>query len=143
MPVQLSFQIEGEQQVSRILGIAAVKVSNYREPLGKSAEEIKRVARLNIKAGGGLFGGWPPRKKPYPWPIMYKTGKLYGAFTSTTTAFATDVGNQASYFKYHQSLGARSHLPRRVLLKLNEGLKTFIIKEFQAYIQKAASGQGA
>lgn len=145
MPVQLEANIEGEQQLSRRLMIVAKDIDNFKPPLEKIGSELRRVIDLNFTSRGSLFGGWKPRLKAYPWPILEKTGSMRRSFKQKLGGNFVEIYNTADYFKYHQSRKSRStRLPRRVMMKLDQQRKEFVQKAFQAYIvdiiRKSKSG---
>ena len=59
------------------------------------------------------------------------------AFSQNLGMDYVEIYNTADYFKFHQSNAPRKKLPLRVMLKLDQIRKIFIVKEFQAHIQKA------
>lgn len=130
----LDASIEGEQQVSRRLGIVADGVEDFSEPLENIADELLHSTDENFSQRGGLFGGWPVRKIDAPWPLLEKTGELRGGFMSAVKSDYAEIGNFVPYFKYHQSNKPRAHLPRRVMLKIDQQRKIYITKQFQEYL---------
>lgn len=138
MPVQLQFEIEGEVQLSRRLLIAAEGVKTFDEPLENISKEVLRSFDENFDSRGSLFGGWAPRASTYKadWPLLEKSGDLRSGFDAAFTSQSVTFGNAIPYFKYHQSKQARSKLPRRVMMKLDQQRKNYIIKEFQKYLIK-------
>lgn len=149
MSLELTAELEGEKELSRTLGIATTKLKDFTPPLRKIEGEIEKSYQLNFSSRGGLFGGWAPRKPQYKngrrvdtWPLMEKTGRLRSGYTSGLIGkTGLEISNDTSYFKYHQSNRPRTHLPRRVLLKLDQARKTFIVKSFQSYIISSLRGQ--
>lgn len=136
MPLLLQFEIEGEKQFSRRLSLMADGVEDFTEPLEKVEGEVMKSFDRNFAARGGLFGGWPPPAKNYGHPLLEKTGEMRGAFVSVVSSDSVEFGNPTSYFKYHQSKEPRSKIPRRVMMKLDQQRRTFIVKAFQAYLIK-------
>lgn len=134
MPVTLEFTIEGERQVARRLEIAADGVKDFSEPLGEVDKEVMHSVDLNYGARGALFGGWRPRTKSYPWPLLEQTGTMRSSFVSKQDSTSVTFGNTDWKFPYHQSNKSRSKIPRRVMLKIDNIRRNFIIKAFQRYI---------
>lgn len=134
MPIYLSAELEGEQQLSRRLGIIADGVEDFSPALENIEKELLHSVDANFSQRGGLFGGWVPRKDDNPWPLLEKTGELRGGFMSAVKSDYLEIGNSVSYFKYHQSNQPRARLPRRVMLKIDQTRKVFITKAFQEYL---------
>lgn len=136
MAVELSVTLEGEQQLSRKLLIIADGLNDFSEPLRSIEGELAKSFQENFDARGGLFqtGGWAPRKDKNPWPILERTGAMRQNFKSEMQPTFVRFYNPTSYFKYHQSNQPRTKLPRRVMMKIDQQRKTFVVKAFQAYI---------
>lgn len=134
MPIFLDATIEGEQQLSRHLGIVADGVEDFSPALENIEKELVHSVDQNFSQRGGLFGGWVPRKDNNPWPLLENTGELRGGFMSAVKSDYLEIGNSVSYFKYHQSNQPRARLPRRVMLKIDQTRKVFITKAFQEYL---------
>ena len=137
MGVKVTFEIEGDKEVSMELGIEADKISKWTEPLEKIDTELLYSIDQNFSSSGALFddaGAWVERKGDYPWPILEKTGNMRGNFHSQVFNDYLVIKNPTEYFKYHQSNKPRKALPRRVMMKIDSIRRTFIIKKFQEYI---------
>jgi phage gpG-like protein len=146
--MDLRFEVEGVPELSRRLMISADGISDFRTPLRQSGDELLRSFQLNFSERGRLFGGWAPRKPRYKngvrvdtWPLLEKSGRMRNSFEDTITKNSVTLYNSAPYFAYHQSRMARARLPRRVMMKIDEERKTFIVKAFQAYILSVTRGQ--
>lgn len=132
--MDITVTLEGETQVHRKLLIVADGITNFETPLKNIGGELQKTFQLNFAQAGGLFGGWAPRKQDYPWPILNKTGRMRQGFRQSVNATTLLISNDVPYFKYHQSNQPRTRLPRRVMMKIDNDRRNFIIKEFQAYI---------
>lgn len=132
--MDISVTLEGEKQVSRRLLIVADGITNFETPLRSIGSELQKTFQDNFSQEGGLFGGWAPRKKDYPWPILNKTGRMRQGFRQNLGKTELKLYNVVPYFKYHQSNKPRTKLPRRVMMKIDNDRRNFIVKEFQAYI---------
>lgn len=140
--IYLTASIEGEKQLSRRLMIASDGVSDFSVPLGKIGGELLRATDLQFQTEGKLYGGWPPRRDNKPHPLLQLTGRLRHSFSDEVRKdFVRVFSSGVPYFKYHQSNKPRSRLPRRVMLKIDNQRKTFIVKAFQEYIVKKLRGQ--
>lgn len=131
----LEASINGDKTISAELSTVGLAVKDWRTPLASSGSELMKSFQLNFEESGALFGGWLPRKKSYPWPLLRKTGHLQHSFYSDVTSTQLTLGNRASYFKYHQR--GTSRLPKRVMLMIDAARQNFIIKAFQAHIVAA------
>lgn len=144
MAVRLQFEIEGEKQVSAVLGIAADKVKDFREPMGKIAANLDKTWQQNFSSRGALFhtGGWPPRKSGGSWPLLEKTGRMRASFRDRVHKDYVVLWNDAPYFMYHQSNQPRSRLPRRIMMKIDQERRNMIFKTIQEYIVRVTRGRG-
>lgn len=134
MAFRLQMGLEGETKIDRVLGITVEGVTDFTKPLQDSRTIILDRVEQNFDKRGALFGGWKPRTKAYPWPLLEKTGKMRKSFKSESTKTQLTVGNTADYFKYHQSNKARTKIPRRVMLDIDAASAILITKAFQAYL---------
>lgn len=141
MPILISAELEGEQQLSRRLGIVADGVEDFSPALENIEKELVHSIDQNFSQRGSLFGGWPARKDANPWPLLENTGELRGGFMSAVKSDYLEIGNFVPYFKYHQSNQPRAHLPRRVMLMIDQDRKVFINKAFQQYLVKLIQAQ--
>lgn len=134
MAITIDAGIEGEVQLQRKLLVVADGVKDFKEPLRRIEEEVLKSFQDNFDARGGLFGGWPPAKKDYGHPLLEDSGAMRSNFQSRIGKDFVRLYNPTSYFVYHQSNAPRSKLPRRVMMKLDQQRKTFIVKAFQEHI---------
>ena len=141
--MQLEFTLEGEKQLSRRLGIVADGIKDFKPAFQLSASELIRVYKSNFSARGTLLGEpWQERKPQYrngarvdDWPLLQETGAMRQGFEAQVDATSMVIFNIMDYFKYHQSNQPRSsQLPRRVMMKLVEAQRRFIVKAMQKYI---------
>lgn len=139
--MDFSITIEGEKQLSRRLLIVTDGIKDFTEPLRSSGNELQKTFQINMQQEGELFGGWAPRVPRYKdgqridtWPLLNRTGKMYDSFYSLVKPDSLILGNRSPYFKYHQSNKPRKKLPRRVMMKIDNQRKSFIMRALQAYI---------
>lgn len=136
--ITLSASIEGEKQLSRRLMKIPDNIGSFREPLDKIGREVRLSVDANFSSRGALFGErWSPRKDSKPHPLLEKTGVMRNAFAQNLGPAYVEIFNPTEYFKFHQSNKPRRKLPRRVMLKLDEIRKRFIVREFQAHVREA------
>src|SRR6476469_1171636 len=145
--VYLSWKIEGEQHLSRRLNGMENSIKDLTTPFRKSADMLVGVFSRDVfDTEGAAIGKKWQRLSPYTVaqkarqgytakPLV-RTGAMQRAFRSIVASDQATVYNTASYFKYHQSNKPRSHLPRRVMIGLNENLKQSVVKIFQRYIHE-------
>jgi hypothetical protein len=145
--VQIVYEIEGERQLSRELGIASDHITDWSAPLTKIGSELLKTFDLNFSQRGALFGGWKPRKPQVvrgsrvdTWPLLEKTGHLRRSFNREQGRDWVAIQNTASYFKYHQSNKPRKVLPRRVMMMIDDARKMFIQRTFQEHIIYSTRG---
>jgi hypothetical protein len=140
--VTLNFTVEGDVQLSRRLRIVSDKVKDFSNEFKKTGDFLTSYSNQDVfSSKGAVLGGtWPPRKNEenYTWPILEKTGKMRAGFKSEPSAMQVIVYNVMDYFKYHQSKLPRTRLPRRIMFKLNDYLKTRIVKIFHDAIYQAS-----
>lgn len=148
MAIQIDFEIEGEKQISRRLNIVADNITDFKAPLQLSASEFIRAFKQNFANEGAMLGEpWPKRKPVFKngvrvdtWALLRKTTRMYNSFRGQVSATELEVINTAAQFKYHQSNKPRSKIPRRVMMKLDEARKRFVIKALQRYIINITRG---
>lgn len=138
---QMSFEIEGEKQISAELGIAVDMLQDFSEPMDKAADIMMDAVEDNFNKRGGRFGGWAPRKDTLSHPLLEKSGEMRDSFYKQSTSDYAMVGNDDPKFGFHQSNQPRTRLPRRVMLQIDARMRDEIFKAFQAYIVKALRGQ--
>jgi phage gpG-like protein len=137
----LTFEIEGEKQISAELGIAVDMLQDFSDPMSKAADIMMEAVEDNYDKRGGRFGGWAARKDNLPHPLLEKSGDMRkGMYKESTSDYAM-VGNDDPKFPYHQSNQPRSKIPRRVMLLIDARMRDEIFKTFQEYIVKALRGQ--
>lgn len=143
---QLSFTIEGEQQLSRILELASQKVKDWSPAFAETAQTMKFVFSTEVFATEGAVIGerWSPlsrayafeKSKRYPGQgLLQATGKMKNSFQTSYNGMSATISNSAPYFPYHQSNQPRRKLPRRVMMKLGNSQKEQIVKIFQKHFQ--------
>lgn len=140
--VELSFSLEGGEVVHRRLGIVAEGVTSFREPLDQIGRNFMKVFDLNFSTRGATYGGWAPRARQYPWPLLERTGRMREGFQRKVDRKSLTLDNEAPYFVYHQSSAPRQRLPRRVMMKIRAQDATMIVKEFQFYLIKLLRMRG-
>jgi phage gpG-like protein len=147
MGLGLSWEIEGEKQLSRNLEILAQKIKDWGPAFKETADNLKNIFAKDVfdTEGGAIQENWSPLKKAYAlqkakkYPgrgTLVATGKMRNSFMTLWRPDMAQVWNSAEYFKYHQSNKPRSKLPRRVMMKIGKDQRTMIVKVFQGYFRK-------
>lgn len=136
--IELSASLEGDKELHRTLNIIPKNLDNFEEPLFRIGIEMLSAFDSNYDSRGSLFKAkWKPRKDKKSHPLLEKTGKMRRSFTSKLGNNYVELYNTAEYFKYHQSNAPRKKLPRRVMMKIDEIRKVFIVKAFQEHIRSS------
>ncbi len=145
MPFQLSWNIEGEQQLLRNLRGVKEAMGDWRLAFRKTTIELKKIFANDVfqTMGGTIGEKWQPlkpaylakkRAEGYPATPLIKTGKMQKAFKSMFDPNSATIWNAVQYFKYHQSNKPRSsNLPRRVMMKLGNDQKQIVVKIFHTH----------
>ena len=145
MSIQISWQIEGKQQLSRVLRGIGDGIKDWTPAFKETAEELARIFSNDVfsSEGAAIEEKWQPLKPRYlaqkikdgyPSDILVRTGKMKKGFQTIFKPDYAEVWNSIAYFKYHQSAEPRkSNLPRRVMMKLGENQKQLIVKIFHTY----------
>lgn len=147
MAFQLSWNIEGEQQLLRNLRGVNETMGDWRQAFKKTAKELKQVFSNEVFAtrGGVVNERWEPlsprylaqkRADGYSDQPLVRTGKMQKSFKDLVKADSATIWNAIQYFKYHQSNKARSKIPRRVMMKLGNDQKEMVVKIFHTHFIK-------
>jgi phage gpG-like protein len=142
MSFQISWQLEGEQQLLRNLRIKADRVKDWTPAFKKVSEELKNTFANDVfQSRGGAIGEKWPKLSPqylaaktragYPEQPLVRTGAMQKSFKTLFKADMAAVWNTAAYFKYHQSKLPRNRLPRRAMMKIYHQQREVIQKAFQ------------
>lgn len=150
--LSLSWSIEGEQQLSRVLTGLGAELKDYRQPFNSSAEFLKGTfSKAAFATQGRAIGERWKRLSPatvaekarlgYLQGPLIRTGRMQNSFASIVQSDQAVIYNTAEYFRYHQSNQARGPwLPRRAMMALGDNQKVEIVRYFQQYIQQVIAG---
>ena len=151
--LQISWSIEGEKQLSRMLIGMENDLKDLTQPFSDSADYLKQTYSRDVfNTQGAAIGRKWKRLSPatvaakarlgFSGGPLVRTGKMQNSFQSVVSSEQAVIRNTAEYFKYHQSNQARSsRLPRRVMMALGNNQKAEIVRFFQAYIQYVIRNQ--
>lgn len=143
----ISWEIEGEKQLSRRLLLMADRVKDWSPAFRQTASELKKTFSLDVfdTEGSAIQENWSPLKKAYAlqkakkYPgrgLLEATGEMRNGFMTLWRPDMAQVWNKVEYFKYHQSNKARnSNLPRRVMMKLGNEQRMQVVKIFHSHFQ--------
>lgn len=148
MGFSISWSIQGEQQLSRRLRVAADQVKDWTPAFQETAVTLQQIFSGEVfdTEGGAIDEEWEPLSPAYQKQkqrkygnggILQATGAMRNSFTSVVTPMQTTIGNSAPYFKYHQSNAPRTKIPRRVMMKLAETQRLLVVTIFHDYFYKA------
>lgn len=147
MAFQLSWNIEGEQQLLRNLRGVSETMGDWTPAFRKVARDLKAVFANDVfqTKGKAIEENWPPlkptylaqkREQGYPAQPLVKTGKMQKAFKSQFKPDSATIWNAMTYARYHQSNKPRKVLPRRVMMKLGNDQKELVVKIFHTHFIK-------
>jgi len=104
----------------------------------RARERLASANAENFGTGGLPVGGWAPRSRPYPWPVLRRTGDLMGSLTSLRGApneirptFA-QFGTAVKYAHFHQS--GTSKMPSRKIVFEPPGFARAVGNDAAAHI---------
>ncbi len=151
--IGVSFNMQGEKQLSRFLNVTLPKgIDRAKSTFYKDAGDIviKRSKKIFASGGSTVETGpkWRPlapstiaqkAKRGYPSAPLIRTGALASGMKKTVKPDFVRVENKkmGAYGKYHQSTGARKKLPRRLFMELDNRSKSDIMRLLQVEIIKA------
>lgn len=148
--LKITFEVEGEKQLSRSLGLLIDHSSDLRPVWPEIRENfIENEERQFSSEGHHASGGWKPlspkyadwKERHYPGrPILVLSGALRESLTGgsgflyRTGRLSMSIGTKNPVGSYHQR-GA-GHLPRRPPIELTERQKGKWMKILHEYIWK-------
>lgn len=147
MSFSLSWEIEGEKQLSRNLLVLADRIKDWTPAFKETGITLKNIFEDDVfnTDGGVINENWAPLSKAYAYKkakmypgkgILEATGAMRNGFMTLWRPDMAMVWNKVEYFKYHQSNKPRNVLPRRVMIKLADQQRTQVVKIFHSYFHK-------
>jgi phage gpG-like protein len=130
----LEFKIEGVEELGRKLNKFSNNIKDWSQSTKKVGQYLQGFFTNDVfESEGGVFGEkWVLGKYYHK---LQRTGFMRNSFYFKNDKNQVEVGNKASYFKYHQSNQPRkSHLPRRIMFKLDEMRRRKVVRFFQEQI---------
>ena len=148
MTFQLSWEIEGDKQLSRRLRKVVTGISSFQKPFKQSADHLIGIYKRDVfRTQGSIIDERWARLSPatvaakarsgFPITPLVATGRMRRSFKSFVTTESATIGNDARYFKYHQSNKPRRKIPRRVMMKLGMAQREDVVRIFHKFISKA------
>lgn len=128
MSLFISFNIEGEQQISRrIQGLANKDLGAAFARIGRKLVDFYSGAVFDTEGAviGQRWVGGPS------YHGLVRTGEMRSSFDFIAQSDRLTIFNTSDHFKYHQSNRPRTKLPRRVMIKLDNPRKELVVKEIQ------------
>jgi hypothetical protein len=145
---QLSWEIEGDRQLSRVLIGMGTNLKDFSEPFGRSADYLQKTFSKDVfDTQGRAIGERWKRLSPatvaqkarlgfFLGPLI-RTGHMRDNFQKIVSSNQAVIYNPTPYFKYHQSKAGRFRLPRRVMMALGNSQRENIVRYFQEHIRES------
>lgn len=150
--LELSWSIEGEVQLKRVLEKIGKEVKDWTPAFEEASMKLQNIFSDDVfrTEGGAIQEKWEPLKpqylaaklkQGYPADILIKRGLMKESFTRNVQKDQAVIENLSPYFKYHQSKSPRTKLPRRVMMKLGNPQKEIVVKVFHTHWYKKVHGK--
>lgn len=147
--MQITWSIEGQTQLSRVLLGMTSHLKDYKTPLKSSAKKLVSIYSGEVfTTEGAVINEQWKRLSPRTVAqkarsgfgdagLLQRTGTMKRSFKSVVSSTQAVISNDADYFKYHQSNKDRHLIPRRVMMKLADPQKEMVVREFQKYLRES------
>lgn len=143
--MELTFSIDGDLQLSRVLESFAMNIQDWTPAFEQSAAGLIEIFSTEVfdTQGQIIDESWSPLSRAYALqkskkygdqPILVATENMKNSFGATIDPTSLTIFNSASYFKYHQSSLPREKIPRRVMMKLTDDMRANVVRAFQQQI---------
>lgn len=152
MALNISWEIEGERQLSRRLRGIGDQMEDWTEAFKETADHLEDTFRNDVfdTEGRAIGEKWEPlspayrawKEQNYPGKgILERTGTMRSNFDSVHKKDMAMIWNDTPYFKYHQSnKSRRGNLPRRPAMKLYHRQREDVQKIFLTYFRDKMKG---
>lgn len=138
MKVRVNIECDAEKAIFRLEKMA-LRSRQFRPLFWYARTELARANAANFGTGGLPTGNkWEPRSKPYPWPLMRRTGTLMGSLTSlfgppnNIEDMSAEFGTEVEYAKFHQY--GTSKMPARKIVFEPRGFASDLASKAAAYV---------
>lgn len=150
--MQVTIKVIGDKQFISKLEQVRGKLMEFTAAFAVLSRELTDYyGSKPFASEGGIYGDrWEAlspiyaRQKAKMYPgrgILVRTGEMKRSFASTITPDALIIGNEAPYFKYHQSTEEpRTKIPRRPVLAVNEEVKSIVQQVIAADVAEKIRG---
>lgn len=139
MPTTITIEVVGDKRIQerlKRLGSGMYQLDNAFRQIGQYLATY--FGNEGFASQGSVFGLswnrlnptysiWKSKHFPGRGPLV-RTGKMQDSFTFHSGSQGVAITNTAPYFKYHQSQSARSKLPRRSMMGVNDRNKAMVAK---------------
>lgn len=131
--IRLSIRVDGIERALRSFDNRWKRANDLSEPLDRAADFMLGEIDRNFNGRRGrIWGGWPRRKRSYPWPILEKTGKMRRGFAKKVKSSEAIITNRVKYFKFHQA--GTKRMVKRAMWGITHEQSRQIVKEVQKYL---------
>ena len=147
--VQFSLNIEGEEQVSRMINRTTDRAEDLRPFLDAVATFLPQIMEEQFSSEGARTGGWAPLSPDYAdqkakkWgnqPILVASGRMRrslvgsgeGSISRQVGRDSLEFGTDIPYAGLHQT--GTSRMPMRRILDLKEDDRKAILKMLQRHL---------
>jgi phage gpG-like protein len=140
----ISIQVTGTQKIIDKFNHLDDKIKDFSPEFKTLGEYLKGYfsGEAFLSKGSVYNQPWPEIKsfsKDRLSPLVV-TGKMKDSFTFKADGNSLTVGNSTDYFKYHQSSRPRRVLPRRVMIGVNDTIKSKIKEEINNSLKRILNG---
>lgn len=137
--IHLKITCDNDAAMNRLEKMS-LRATNFKPILWYAEEQLKKANAENFSTGGLPSGGWKPRKRQEPWPLMIRTGKLMNSLSVLFTdryvgTHNAEFGTKVEYAKYHQ-YGTR-FMPKRKIAFEPRGFASDLAIKAANYVANA------
>lgn len=146
---QFSLNIEGEEQVSRLLSRTTERASDLRPFIDWVGDFLPTTMKEQFDSEGGRTGGWAPLSPDYAaqkalrygsQPILVASGRMMRSLTTPGAGSinrkigrdSLEFGTSVPYAIFHQK--GTSRMPQRRIIDLTESDRRSILKGLQKHL---------
>lgn len=152
--LDIRLEVKGDKEIVQMLAGVGLDVKDLRGAMADVGTHAKKYfgGQVFASRGGALGQSWPrlsanyaaQKAKRFPGrPPLVRTGIMQRSFTSNPSAMSVTIGNNAPWFKYHQSSAPRTKIPRRVMIGVYSGMQSDVTNIIaKALSQKIAKRAG-
>lgn len=147
MPLQVKITISGDKKEIakfRKLGKSLLNMPDTMKLIGQDLKGYY-AGQVFASQGGALGKKWAPlnayyakrkAKKYRGRGILIASGKMQKSFKFKATGSSVEVYNTSPHFVYHQSARARTVMPYRPMMGINNAVKSTIKERVQEGVNK-------